>query len=74
MKRPRRVDDRDVFENVRGALAAGGAGVCIGRNVFQHDRPLAMMRAICAMVHGNASVAEAARMLGAHPKPRTTKG
>jgi len=57
--------DRDVFENVAGALAAGGAGVCIGRNVFQHDRPLAMMRAICAMVHDNASVTEAARMVAA---------
>ncbi len=62
--------DRDVFENVRGALAAGGSGVCIGRNVFQHDRPLAMMRAICAMVHDKASVAEAARILGAAAKGR----
>mgnify|MGYP000250596155 CR=1 FL=1 len=60
--------DRDVFENVRAALAAGGAGVCIGRNVFQHDKPFAMMRAICAMVHDGASVNEAVRMLA--PSPR----
>ncbi|HUT37504.1 MAG TPA: 2-amino-3,7-dideoxy-D-threo-hept-6-ulosonate synthase [Planctomycetota bacterium] len=62
--------DRDVFGNVRGALAAGGTGVCIGRNVFQHDRPLAMMRAICAMVHDNASVAQAARILGSAARRR----
>jgi len=55
--------DRKVFENVRGALQAGAAGVCIGRNVFQHDRPLAMMRAVCAMVHGGASVDEAMKMV-----------
>ncbi len=48
-------DDRAVFDNVQGALDAGGAGVCIGRNVFQHDRTLDMMRAICAMVHDGAS-------------------
>lgn len=47
--------EREVFENVQGALDAGGAGVCIGRNVFQHDSPLAMMQAICAMVHDGAS-------------------
>jgi len=60
--------DRAVFENVRGALDAGGAGVCIGRNVFQHDRPLAMMRAICGMVHENASVDDAVKILGSVKK------
>jgi predicted phospho-2-dehydro-3-deoxyheptonate aldolase len=57
--------DREVFENVRGALDAGGAGVCIGRNVFQHRDPLSMMRAICSMVHQDASVDEALELLGA---------
>ncbi|MFP4056468.1 MAG: 2-amino-3,7-dideoxy-D-threo-hept-6-ulosonate synthase [Candidatus Brocadiia bacterium] len=57
-------NDRAVFENVAGALEAGGAGVCIGRNVFQHDSPLAMMRAICAMVHQGASPADAVEMMG----------
>ena len=56
--------DRAVFRNVRGALDAGGAGVSIGRNVFQHRDPLRMMRAICAMVHENASVADAVKILG----------
>jgi len=55
--------DREVFENVRGALEAGGSGVCIGRNVFQHRDPLRMMRAICAMVHEDATVAAALKIL-----------
>jgi len=63
-------NDRQVFENVRGALEAGGAGVCIGRNVFQHDNPLAMMRAICAMVHQNASVDEAVEMVASGGRKR----
>jgi len=62
--------DRDVFENIRGALEAGASGVCIGRNVFQHDNPLAMMRTICAMVRENASVDAAVRMLAANRKPK----
>jgi predicted phospho-2-dehydro-3-deoxyheptonate aldolase len=56
--------DKAVFKNVQGALGAGGAGVCIGRNVFQHDRPLSMMKAICAMVHDKASVDDAEKILG----------
>jgi predicted phospho-2-dehydro-3-deoxyheptonate aldolase len=57
--------DRDVFENVRGALDAGAAGVCIGRNVFQHEDTLSMMRAICALVRENASVEDAEKVLAA---------
>ena len=57
--------DRAVFENVKGALDAGASGVCIGRNVFQHDDTLAMMRAICAMVHQGASPADAEKILAA---------
>ena len=33
------------------------ARVCIGRNAFQHKDPFAMMKAICALVHDNVSVA-----------------
>ena len=57
--------DRAVFENVQGALEAGGQGVCIGRNVFQHDHPLCMMKAICAMVHGGASPDDAQAIVDA---------
>ena len=66
--------DRQVFENVRGALGAGGAGVCIGRNVFQHRDPLSMMRAISAMVHENASTDDAVTILGAGKKRAGRKG
>ncbi len=58
--------DDDVLRMVDGALKAGGAGVSIGRNVFQHRRPDLMMRAIVAIVHGGATPAEAAGIL----KPR----
>ena len=58
-------DDRAVFDNVKGALDAGGSGVCIGRNVFQHDHRLCMMKAICAMVHDGATPAQAQAIVDA---------
>jgi len=56
-------NDQNVLKAVRGALDAGGAGVSIGRNAFQHKRPVRFVRAICAMVHENASVKDALKIL-----------
>ena len=55
--------DRAVFEAVKGALDAGGSGVCMGRNAFQHRNPLGMMRAVGAMVHEKATPEQAAMIL-----------
>jgi predicted phospho-2-dehydro-3-deoxyheptonate aldolase len=55
--------DRDVLQNIKDAIDAGGAGVSIGRNVFQHAKPVLMTRAINAIVHGNKSVEEALKIL-----------
>ncbi len=45
-------NDQDILEMVRGAMMAGGAGVSIGRNVFQHPDPSRMVRTIAGLVHG----------------------
>ncbi|MDP2647403.1 MAG: 2-amino-3,7-dideoxy-D-threo-hept-6-ulosonate synthase [Desulfobacterales bacterium] len=55
--------DRQILEMVKGSIDAGGAGVSIGRNVFQHKDPKAMMQAICAIVHEGADVEEALQHL-----------
>ncbi len=55
--------DRDIFEMVKGAVDAGGAGVSIGRNVFQHRDPVRMVRAISAIVNAHASVEDACDIL-----------
>jgi fructose-bisphosphate aldolase/2-amino-3,7-dideoxy-D-threo-hept-6-ulosonate synthase len=44
---------------ISDAIAAGARGVAIGRNVFQHDKPTAIVRAIARVVHENAPVNEA---------------
>ncbi len=41
------------------AIQAGAAGVDMGRNVFQSEKPLAMMQAISAVVHKGLSAKDA---------------
>ena len=53
---PKMDSDRSILETVRGMINAGGAGVAFGRNIFQHRDPTAMTRAICKIVHEDASV------------------
>jgi DhnA family fructose-bisphosphate aldolase class Ia len=50
-----RLDDEAAFlEIVRQSVRAGGAGICIGRNLFQR-RPLApLARRIAALLHGGS--------------------
>jgi predicted phospho-2-dehydro-3-deoxyheptonate aldolase len=55
--------DQEIFEMVEGALKAGAAGLSIGRNAFQHEHPVRMVRALAKMVHHKASVQEAVDIL-----------
>ncbi len=55
--------DEDIFEMVEGALKAGAAGVSIGRNAFQHEKPDKMVKALSKMVHEGATVQEAIETL-----------
>ena len=45
-----------------GTVEAGGAGVACGRNVFQHEDPEAMTRALASVIFDGASPEEAARL------------
>jgi fructose-bisphosphate aldolase/2-amino-3,7-dideoxy-D-threo-hept-6-ulosonate synthase len=56
--------DRAALEAVRGAMDGGGAGVSMGRTVFQHDDPEAMARAVSLVVHEDAAVGDAIERAG----------
>ena len=60
---PKMDSDEDIFKMVEGALKAGAAGVSIGRNAFQHEKPDKIVQAISKMVHKKASVEEAVKIL-----------
>ena len=55
--------EADMLGDIHDALAAGAAGVAIGRNVFQCENPTAMTAAIVAIVHDDASVDQALTVL-----------
>ena len=56
--------DRAVLQMVYDSLQAGGAGISMGRNVFQHPRRVELVRALRAIVHENATVDQALQILG----------
>jgi class I fructose-bisphosphate aldolase len=60
---PKMGSDEEIFRMVEGALKAGAAGVSIGRNAFQHEKPEQMVRALTKMVHEGASIQAAAQIL-----------
>ncbi|MDH4240016.1 MAG: 2-amino-3,7-dideoxy-D-threo-hept-6-ulosonate synthase [Phycisphaerae bacterium] len=56
---PKMDSDEDIFKMVEGSLAAGSAGLSIGRNAFQHEKPSKMIEALSKMVHEGASIENA---------------
>jgi len=67
---PKMDSERDILEMVAGALECGAAGLSIGRNVFQHADSPRMVQAMGAIVHKNATVEEALKLLsGKEAKP-----
>ncbi|MFW6265432.1 MAG: 2-amino-3,7-dideoxy-D-threo-hept-6-ulosonate synthase [Halanaeroarchaeum sp.] len=56
--------DLATLENVQGVIEAGGAGVSMGRTIFQHDDPYAMTSAVAAVVHDEVDPETALREAG----------
>lgn len=53
---PKCETEREVFEFVHDGMQRGAIGLNLGRNVWQHPHPVAMMRALQAIIHGNHDV------------------
>jgi len=60
---PKMESDMDILNMVHGSMEAGGRGVSIGRNIFQHRNPKGMTQAISGIVLKKLSVKEAAKFL-----------
>lgn len=60
---PRLPTDRAALELASRAIGEGAKGIDMGRNIWQSDHPVAMLRALRAIVHDNASVDEAMNIL-----------
>jgi DhnA family fructose-bisphosphate aldolase class Ia len=60
-----RVSDREILERTQGLLKQGASGIVYGRNIIQHPNPKGITRALMAMVHDDASVDAALKLVGA---------
>jgi len=54
----------DALSMVKEAMDNGARGVAMGRNVWQHENPEAMVRALVQIIHAGADVAAALKELG----------
>jgi class I fructose-bisphosphate aldolase len=51
-------DLNDLFECIENAMSVGAAGVAIGRNVWKHSDPKAVVEALVDLVHGGKAASE----------------
>lgn len=56
---PKLETEMDAFELAHDAISEGAVGVDMGRNIWQSDNPIAMIKAIREIVHRGATVREA---------------
>jgi putative autoinducer-2 (AI-2) aldolase len=55
----KKLPEKDALRMAHDAISAGASGVDMGRNIFQSDCPVGMIRAVRAVVQKKASVEEA---------------
>jgi putative autoinducer-2 (AI-2) aldolase len=50
---------QEVFEFVHDGMQKGAIGINLGRNIWQHEHPAPVMKALRAIIHESATVADA---------------
>ena len=63
----------EVFQFVDDGMQKGAIGVNLGRNIWQNDFPVAMIKAISALVHHGASAKEAQELFSGEKKKEPSK-
>ncbi len=66
----KKLPELQALELTHNAIKRGAAGVDMGRNIFQSDDPVAMIQAVRAVVHDNASPKQAFDLYRALRKSR----
>jgi putative autoinducer-2 (AI-2) aldolase len=52
----KKIPEKDALQMAHDAIKAGAVGVDMGRNIFQSDNPVGMIKAVRAIVHEDKSV------------------
>jgi len=53
---PKAKTDEEFCQMIYDSVKAGGAGAAVGRNVFQHENPVKMVKVLCGIVHEGLDV------------------
>ena len=56
---PKCETEQEVFEFIHDGMTKGAIGLNLGRNVWQHEYPLPMIKALRAIIHADATVKDA---------------
>lgn len=58
----KKIPERDALQLTYNSIKGGAVGVDMGRNIWQSEHPVAMIKAVRAIVHGNANVDQAYKL------------
>ncbi|MCV0401646.1 MAG: 3-hydroxy-5-phosphonooxypentane-2,4-dione thiolase [Nitrosopumilus sp.] len=58
----KKIPERDALQLTYNAIKGGAVGVDMGRNIWQSEHPVSMIRAVRAIVHGNLNVDQAFKL------------
>src|SRR5574341_1579352 len=67
---PKLETELDAFQLAHDAISEGAVGVDMGRNIWQSEHPVPMIKAVREIVHRNASVREAQQVFAESRKSR----
>ena len=59
MQEGKKIPERDALQLTYNAIKKGAVGVDMGRNIWQSNNPVAMLRAVRSIVHGSNNVDQA---------------
>lgn len=60
---PKMDSDKEMLQMVKDAMDCGAKGLVFGRNVWQHERPAVILKALAAIVHEGQGVSKALAVL-----------
>jgi putative autoinducer-2 (AI-2) aldolase len=63
----------EALELAHHAVTHGAVGVDMGRNIFQSDSPVGMIKAVRAIVHENVSVKDAFKIYESEKNAKARK-
>jgi class I fructose-bisphosphate aldolase len=58
-----KIPDREFFKKVKNIMETGAVGMAIGREVWQHEKPMKMTAAVRSVIFDNSSVEDALKYL-----------